>query len=93
VPTLEHKDAKESRMTNPSNTDAPLSVFTDEALVERLYELSAAISKWEWVSATESPYEEPIDEIAEHLVDRIKAAAAAVAVAEQANTTTTGGAT
>ncbi len=80
-------------MTKPSSTDAPLSVFTDEALVERLYELSAAISKWEWVSATESPYEEPIEEIAEHVLDRIKAAAAAVGVAEQANTTTTGGAT
>ncbi len=80
-------------MTNPSSTDAPLSVFTDEALVERLYELSAAISKWEWVSATESPYEEPIDEIAEHLVDRIKAAAAAVAEAQRSTTNSTEGAT
>lgn len=80
-------------MTNPSSTGATLSVFTDEALVERLYELSAAITKWEWAAATESPYEEPIEEIAEHLLDRIKAAAAAVAVAEQSNTITTGGAT
>jgi len=64
---------------NPDKPAAGLAPFTDSRLVESLYELSATLTKWEWVAATESPYEEQIEDIGELVVKHLQAAAAALA--------------
>ena len=64
---------------NPDKPAAGLAPFTDSRLVESLYELSATLTKWEWVAATESPYEEQIEDIGQLVVKQLQAAAAALA--------------
>jgi hypothetical protein len=64
---------------NPDKPAAGLAPFTDSSLVESLHELLATLSKWEWVAATESPYEEQIEEIGELVVKQLQTAAAALA--------------
>lgn len=62
-------------MSTPTGT--PLSVFTDEHLVEALYELSHALRSWEWLAATESCEESSPEEIAASVLDRLIGAAVA----------------
>jgi formate-dependent nitrite reductase cytochrome c552 subunit len=62
---------------NPDRHAAGLVVFTHERLVESLYGLSAALSKWEWAAATESTEEHSPEEIGELLLKQLQAAAEA----------------
>lgn len=56
----------------------PLDTFTDERLVEALYELLSALRSWEWLSASESPYEYSPEEAGALVLDRLAKAAAAM---------------
>lgn len=62
---------------NPDNPAPGLVVFTDERLVESLYELSATLTKWEWAAATESTEEHSLEEIGELVLKQLQAAAEA----------------
>lgn len=55
----------------------PLATFTDEALVEALYELAHALHTWEWTAATESCEESSPGEIGDVVLDRLIAATVA----------------
>lgn len=59
---------------NTHRPAAGLVVFTDENLVECLYGLSAALTKWEWAAATESTEEHSVEEIGELVLKQIQAA-------------------
>jgi nucleotide-binding universal stress UspA family protein len=67
---------------------AGLAVFTDETLVESLRQLVPVLTQWEWVAVTDSPYEYSREEIAEQLLEKLKAAAEAAAAAGTTTTTT-----
>lgn len=54
-----------------------LVVFTNEKLVDRLYELANALRTWEWYAATESCEEASPEEIGELVLERLQAAATA----------------
>jgi len=62
----------------------PLDTFTDERLVEALYELSHALRSWEWLAATESPYEHSPEEAGALVLDRLAKATAAAERREEA---------
>jgi len=62
---------------NPDRQATGLVVFTDEKLVESLYGLSAALTKWEWAAATESTEEQSPEEIGELVLQQLQAAAEA----------------
>lgn len=56
----------------------PLDTFTDERLTDALYELLNALRSWEWLSASESPYEHSPEEAGALVLDRLAKAAAAM---------------
>lgn len=56
----------------------PLDTYTDERLVEALYELLKALRSWDWLAATESPYEYSPEEAGALVLDRLAKAAAAM---------------
>lgn len=66
-----------TRRPEPPAGRDPLDTFTDERLVEALYELSEAIRTWEWVAATESPNECLPEEAGALVLDRLAKATAA----------------
>lgn len=55
----------------------PLATFTNEALVEGLYELAHALRTWEWTAATESCEESSPEETGDAVLDRLIAATVA----------------
>lgn len=55
----------------------PLDTFTDERLVDALYELAHALRKWQRVAAAESCDEPSPEEAGELVLDRLAKAAAA----------------
>ena len=62
----------------------PLSVFTDENLVDALYRLADALRSWEWQAATESPDEFSPEEIGDLVLERLAAAANAATAGKEA---------
>jgi hypothetical protein len=62
---------------NDQKPAAGLAAFTNEGLVESLYSLSATLTKWEWLAASESFELESIEEIGELLLKQLQAAAEA----------------
>lgn len=66
-----------TRRPEPPAGRDPLDTFTDERLVDALYELSEAIRTWEWVAATESPNECSPEEAGALVLDRLAKATAA----------------
>jgi len=74
---------KEPAALAPAGRD-PLDTFTDERLVDALYELSEAIRTWEWVAATESPNECSPEEAGALVLDRLAKATAAAERREEA---------
>ena len=60
-----------------STNREPLATFTDEQLVEALYELAHALRSWEWTAATESCEETSPEEIGDVVLDNLIAATVA----------------
>lgn len=77
----------ERRTIRPAGDITPadsLVVFTNETLVDRLYELANALRSWEWHAAVESCEEASPEEIGELVLERLQAAAAAAAGRKEA---------
>jgi len=62
----------------------PLDTFTDERLVDALYELLHALRSWDWLAATESPYENSPEETGALVLDRVAKVMAAIERREEA---------
>ncbi len=77
-------DREKPSLLLPAGRD-PLDTFTDERLVEALYELSHALREWEWLAATESPYEHSPEEAGALVLDRLAKATAALERREEAH--------